>query len=100
MTINWTAWLLALTLLGFGVAYWLRSRAVGDDLGARLDALAVNWVTEAPPADRYARFEHRDYSGDRGSARWDSRDVSWVTEVPPDPPFYAELRARFGDPLR
>lgn len=85
------------------LSFWLVLRDVGDDVGARLDALEPAGLDEAPPADRYARFERRDYSGDRGVvptglapavARWGGLVVPrWVD-------FYAETCSRLGlDPM-
>lgn len=91
-------------LLWLALAYWARLSAVlGDDVGARLDALAVVEVREVPAADRYDRFATRDYSGDRGvvpagpppaTSRWGDVVVPRWTD------FYAELVASLGyDPL-
>ena len=81
-------------------------RPVGDDLGDRLDVLTDEGTgspVSAPAADRYARFEHRDYEGDRGlvptgkppaTARWGGFVVPRWSD------FYAETAARLGlDPL-
>lgn len=58
---------LVVTLAWLALFYWHRVRPVGDDMGARLDALRPTALAEAAHTDRYARFEHRDYSGDRGA---------------------------------
>lgn len=58
---------LVVTLAWLALFYWHRVRPVGDDVGARLDALQPTALTEVARTDRYARFERRDYSGDRGA---------------------------------
>lgn len=95
---------LLVALLWLALGYWLQFRVVGDDVGARLDALAVGHVTEAAPADRYDRFERRDYSGDRGTMPAGKppavRRFNDAIVVPRWLDFYAETAARLGlDPL-
>lgn len=63
-----TVSVLLASLLGLGATYWHRLWLVGDELNVRLEALSPADLAEVPPADRYARFEHRDYSSDRGGA--------------------------------
>jgi hypothetical protein len=94
---------LVLVLLWVGLTYWARVTDMGEDLGARLDALSVSEVTSVPEVDRYERFAHRDYAGDRGVvptgpapsvSRWGGLVVPRWTD------FYAELTERLGyDPL-
>jgi hypothetical protein len=85
--------LLAVILLLVGSAYWLTMRRVGEDpIGAALDAIQPAPLADVAPADRYARFAHRNYSGDRGPAparvspvrRLDGLTGGWVVPVMPD----------------
>lgn len=94
---------LAVALAWLALAYWVRLSAARDEVGARLDAMAVPGVVAVPAADRYARFADRDYSGDRGlvptgpppaTSRWGTVVVPRWTD------FYAETVRRLGvDPL-
>lgn len=94
--------LLVLGLLWVVLAFAAKVARMGDDtVSSRLDALAVPEIGSVPPADRYARFEQRDYSGDRGPA---PDEVSSVLRfgnmvVPRWTDFYAELCDRLGDPF-
>lgn len=72
------------------VAYADKILGVGDEVGARLDAMAVAEVGTVPAADRYARFERRDYDHERGPA---------PVAKPRYPTLYDELCARLGNPL-
>lgn len=94
---------LAIALAWLALAYWARLSAVrGDDVGARLDAMAVVEVAEVHATDRYARFARRDYSGDRGLVPTGSPPATTrcgAMVVPRWTDFYAELADRLGDPL-
>jgi hypothetical protein len=84
------------------LAFWHRLGAMGDEVGARLDALAPATLHETPATDRYARFERRDYSSDRGAVPTGlppatMRSGGFV--VPRWSDFYAETAHRLGDPL-
>lgn len=85
-----SAVLLALTLMALLFGYAFRVTAVGDEVGTRLDELAADGTgitASVKSADRYARFEHRDYSGERGPT---------PTLAPRYATIYDEVCARLG----
>lgn len=96
--------LLVAVLLTIGAGFAARIARMGDDFGSQLDAMAVRPVSDVPAADRYARFDRRDYSGDRGGAPTPAPPDVWrfspAIFVPAWRDFYAETAARLHlDPL-